>query len=154
MVIKITLCLIFFFLGWFYTPIALKETSGDCISNTILLYNESGRIIISKSRWDMMKGGEQLYHSSVIKDIQEGGDAKNFSVDRTLNVEVDFHRDSLTVDTVKAFRINGPETSDPEYGRYIDPLSELGFTSRIYIFYINGRFLLGFRDLPLSFCQR
>lgn len=154
MILKLISFLIFLFFGWCFTPAFMKETSGNCVSYTTLLYNESDRTIISKSRWDMMKGGRQLYQSSVIRYIPVNGDEKSFAIDRTLNVEVEFHRDSLTVDTVKAFRINGPETSDPEYGGYIDPISELGFTSRVYIFNINGQFILGFRGLPLSFCQK
>ncbi len=69
------------------------------------------------------------------------------NVDRTVNLDYDYHPDSVTVSTRKSFRIAGPDTQDPAIGKYIDPLADENFTARIYLFK-SGK--PGHFRLPLS----
>lgn len=147
------LCGFFLMTGWFSIPVIMRYTSGGCVSYTTLIYDEPTRTIVSSARWDMTAGGEHLFYSSAINDNPLNGEGRGFVSERTINAQFRYHADSMTVRTVSAFRIAGPETSDPEYGRYIDPPAEQGFSARVYTYYAGGRIMMGFRNLPISVCR-
>ncbi|PKH19118.1 hypothetical protein CIG19_20500 [Enterobacterales bacterium CwR94] len=140
--------------GWFISPVIYGALSGNCTSDSTLIYDEPDRTVISKARWEQLRGGEQYYYSSTLHIIPFRGQETEFAVERTLVTSLDYALDSLDVKTVNASRIAGPASSDPDYGRYIDPLAEEGFHARVYLFYTGDRLLTGFRNAPVSVCQK
>ena len=140
--------------GWFCYPYFFINSSGDCISNTTFIYDEADKTVISKSRWEVLRGGDQSYYSSVLSVIPFKGKKKDITLERTVNANLSFHSDSFTIRTMSAFRIAGPQTSDPEWGKYIDPPAKEGFNARVYAYSVGERVMLGFRNLPVSVCHK
>ena len=141
-------------MGWFTYPYFFINTSGGCISYTTFIYDEADKTVISKSRWEVLRGGEQSYYSSVMKFIPFKGMKKDIIIERTVNANLSYHIDSFTVRTMNAFIIAGPQTSDPERGKYIDPPAKEGFNARVYVYSIGERVMLGFHNLPISVCDK
>ena len=141
-------------MGWFIYPYVFINASGDCISNTTFIYDEADKTVISKSRWEVLRGGEQAYYSSVMSVIPFKGKKRDITIERTVNANLNYHLDSFTIRTMSAFRIAGPQRSDPELGKYIDPPAKEGFNARVYAYSIGERVMLGFRNLPLSVCHK
>jgi len=141
-------------MGWFTYPYFIINTSGGCISNTTFIYDEADKTVINKSRWEILRGGEQSYYSSLMSVIYFEGKKKDITIERTVNANLNFHIDSFTVRTMSAFRIAGPQMSNPELGKYIDPLAKEGFNARVYVYSIGERVMLGFHNLPIAVCHK
>ncbi|WP_274240074.1 MULTISPECIES: hypothetical protein [unclassified Enterobacter] len=140
--------------GWLAFPIVAQFYVGECNTKSLLIYDEPYQTVISEAEWTTLRGARQHYYNSKITLFPDNGPAEKFYVERTVKTSLNYHIDSAEVTSVSAFRIAGPDTSDPHVGRYIDPLSEKGFTARIYFFRIGERILSGFRDRPLVSCQK
>lgn len=140
--------------GWLAFPLAAALFSGNCTTQSLLIYDEPDRSIYSQSLWVTARGGEQHYYTSKLTVQPDHGAAESYYIERTIKTTLSFYLDSAEVTTANAFRIAGPDTSDPRVGHYIDPLSEKGFTARVYFFRTGERILSGFRNRPLVLCQR
>ncbi|EFE95354.1 hypothetical protein [Serratia odorifera] len=147
-------CPISLFAGWLAFPLVAQFYVGECTTRSLLIYDEPHKTVISDAIWDTLRGGKQHYYTSKLRLIPDNGPEENYYIERTLKTSVNYHMDSAEITSVAAFRIAGPDTSDPHVGRYIDPLSEQGFTARVYFFRVGERILSGFRDRPLVSCQK
>lgn len=146
-------CILASLSGWLAAPYILLNIPSGCVSNTTMVYDEPDKTVVSKSRWEILKGGEQSYYSSLLSVRPFTGVRSDISIERTINLDFKFHTDSYTVETTRAFRIAGPDTSDPAVGRYIDPPAEENFNARVYSYFTGGRVILGFRNLPIAVCS-
>ncbi|CCP01678.1 hypothetical protein BN439_0589 [Erwinia amylovora Ea644] len=145
---------ILFSCGWFFAPWILFYNMEDCISKSIIIYDEPDRYVISRSTWFTYRGGQEHRYSAQVSIDGPQGKIDEFSSERTIETERHFNYDSINVNTVKSFRIAGPLTSDPRTGKYIDPPAKEGFTGQIHLFrYKNSCLLAGFKGGPLSICQ-
>ncbi|MRS17017.1 hypothetical protein GJV06_19230 [Enterobacteriaceae bacterium RIT691] len=142
-----------FFAGWFVAPYSLKLTSGNCAAETMFVYDEADRVVISEARWFTHSRGDEHFYMAKLKMIPDKGNPESVLVNRTVETDWTMRPDSLNVRTVKSFRIAGPEPTDAHWGRYIDPLAESGFHARIYLFRTEGgRILAGYKNSPVSTC--
>jgi|EndMetStandDraft_3_1072993.scaffolds.fasta_scaffold01662_1 hypothetical protein len=142
-----------FVAGWFLAPYSMKLTAGNCATETTFVYDEADRLVVSKARWFTHRRGNEHFYLARLKIIPDEGREESVLVNRTVETEWSTRLDSMNVHTVRAFRIAGPETTDPHWGRYIDPLAEVGFTARIYLFRIpGGRLMTGYRGVPVTTC--
>lgn len=139
--------------GWFSAPYSLKLAAGNCATETTFVYDEADRVVVSQARWFTHRRGDEHFYVARLKITPDGGAEESVLVNRTVETDWSMRPDSLNVRTVKAFRIAGPETTDPHWGRYIDPLAEVGFTGRIYLFRTpGGRMMTGYRGVPVTTC--
>lgn len=150
----IALCLLAVGAGWLSFPLIAQLYVGDCTTKSLLIYDEPHKTVLSEAEWTTLRGGKQHYYNSKITLLPDSGPAEKFYIERTVKTTLNYHVDSAEVTSASAFRIAGPDTSDPLVGRYIDPLSEKGFTARVYFFKVGERILSGFRDRPLVSCQK
>ncbi|MGK3114873.1 hypothetical protein [Candidatus Pantoea formicae] len=147
-------CLLMMFLGWFSLPYLLRPLSGDCRSETLIIYDEPERTVISHGYWDILRGSREGHLNAYLAFISPQGDEKKINVDRTVNLDYTYHIDSLTASTKKSFRIAGPDTQDPLVGKYIDPLADEKFSARIYLFKVGNQVISGFHYRPLNRCMK
>ena len=133
-------CLVALFLGWFSLPYFVRPFSGDCRAETYIIYDDP----------DRTEGHLNAY----LAFMSPQGVESRINVDRTVNLDYDYHPDSVTVSTTKSFRIAGPDTQDPAIGKYIDPLADENFTARIYLFKVGNQIISGFHYRPLNRCMK
>lgn len=150
----IVCCLLSLFLGWFTLPYLMQPLSGNCRAESTLIYDEENRTVVSHAIWDIMRGSDENHINSYLAFVDAQGKETRFNVERTINVDFAYHINSITVNTIKSFRIAGPDTHDPVLGRYIDPLADDKFTARIYLFKVGDRTISGFHNRPLNSCMK
>lgn len=150
----ITLSLLAVGAGWLSFPLVSQLYAGDCRTKSLLIYDEPHKTVFSEAEWITLPGGKQHYYNSKITVHPDNGPVEKFYIERTVKTFLNYHVDSAEVTSVSAFRIAGPDTTDPRVGRYIDPLSEKGFTARVYFFRAGERILSGFQDRPMVSCQK
>lgn len=139
--------------GWFTLPYILRSFTGDCVAETTMIYDEQNRMVVTHGHWDSVRGNTQYHYSAQLKIIPDNGSSTQIDIERIIDTDHHFFYNSLDVKTVKAFRIAGPETTDPVLGKYIDPLAEEGFHARVYVYLVGSRIMPGFRMQPLGICQ-
>lgn len=147
-------CLVALFLGWFSLPYFLRPFSGDCRAETYIIYDEPDRTVVSHGYWDILSGSREGHLNAYLAFMSPQGLESRINVDRTVNLDYDYHPDSVTVSTRKSFRIAGPDTQDPAIGKYIDPLADENFTARIYLFKVGNQVISGFHYRPLNRCMK
>lgn len=150
----IFLCPLSLVLGWLALPVTASYFAGNCTTKSLLIYDEPNKTVISEAVWETLRGGKQHYYNSKLTVLPDNGASERYYIERTVKTAMSYHVNSAEITSVNAFRIAGPDTSDPEVGRYLDPLSEQGFTARVYFFRTGERILSGFRDRPLVACQK
>lgn len=147
--------IIAFLVGWYLAPYSMKLTAGNCASETTFIYDETTRVVISQARWFVHRHGDEHFYMARLKIIPDNGPEESVLVNRTVETEWSIRADSLNVRTIKAFRIAGPQTTDLHWGRYIDPLAEVGFSGRIYLFRAEGgRMMTGYKNVPVATCYK
>jgi len=139
--------------GWFSLSYILRSLPGDCIVESTTIYDEQNRMVITHSYWDRTRGNMQYHYSAQLNIIPDNGVPAQIAIERIINTEHTYLYNSFDVKTVKAFRIAGPLTSEPELGKYIDPLAEEGFHARVYLYLVGSRIIPGLRMQPLGICQ-
>lgn len=140
--------------GWFSLPYLLQPLSGNCRSETLIIYDEPERTVVSHGYWDILRGSREGHLNAYLAFISPQGDEKKITVDRTISIDYSYHIDSFTASTKKSFRIAGPDTQDPAVGKYIDPLADEKFSARIYLFKVGNQLISGFRYRPLNRCMK
>lgn len=139
--------------GWFSAPLLILFQSGDCASETLFVYDEPHRVIVSKARWFSHPYSQQFYYQANLSITPDGQPTEKVLLHRTVVTEWEIHAGSMSINTVRTFRVAGPESDDENWGRYADPMAKAGFNNRIYLFKLpGGRKAVGYRNIPISTC--
>lgn len=140
--------------GWGIFPHVLVMNAGDCKSETTLIYDEPTRVVVSHAHWFSQYGVQEHFYLAHLKILSDSGQAETVLVNRNVGTRYAATDNGFDVVTNRAFRVAGPETSDPYWGRYIDPLAEKGFHAQIYLFRVpGGRLMTGYRNFPIAGCM-
>ncbi len=150
----ITLCLVTLVSGWYSLPFIIHPLSGNCHALNTLIYDEPERTIISRADWDVLPGSHESHLNGYLEIYPAMGSSSRIDIERTINHNVVWHINSATLTSEKSFRIAGPETSDPLWGRYIDPIADENFTGRMYLFKIGERTVTGYYNRPFYSCMK
>ncbi|EPC7254359.1 hypothetical protein ACR2R9_004325 [Cronobacter sakazakii] len=148
------ICPVAFVTGWLLFPFITLFASGNCITRSVLIYDEPRGVVTSHAEWNTLRGGTQHHYTSHITLRLDNGTEEKFSTERVVTTSARFHWDSVGITTVKSFRIEGPGKNDPRAEKYSDPLSREGFSARIYFFRAGERLFSGFNNRPLVTCEK
>lgn len=139
--------------GWYLPDAAVDKLAGSCEVKSLVIYDETEQTIFNHARISSETGRDNHKYSALLVRQRNGYADDTVTVERMFRTESTFGVRNLTIVTVNAQRISGPNPSDQWPGAYLDPIAEKDFYSSIWLFRVGGTLLTGFEGKPRAICH-